>query len=206
MRERAYFGQSLKKLGNVEWVELGSVCNFVRGPFGGSLKKEIFKQDGYLVYEQNHAINNDFSFGRYFIDGKKFNEMKRFEVFEGDLLISCSGTMGKIAIMPSNHRKGIINQALLKLTPDKNRVIGNFLKLVLESDFIQDKYFKDQSGSSVQNVASVATLKAMKIPLPPIEVQKQLVAETEREEEIATANRHLIELMQGKIRDILTEI
>lgn len=132
--------------------------------------------------------------------------MKRFEVFEGDLLISCSGTMGKVAIVPSNHRKGIINQALLKLTPDKNRVIGNFLKLVLESGFIQDKYFKDQSGSSVQNVASVTTLKAMKIPLPPIEIQKQLVAEAEREGEIVAANRQLIELMEEKIQAVLGEI
>ena len=71
-----------------EMVELGEVCTFVRGPFGGSLRKEIFKPSGYLVYEQYHAINNDFEFARYFIDEKKFTEMKRFEVFSGDLLIS----------------------------------------------------------------------------------------------------------------------
>ena len=31
-----------------------------RGPFGGALKKEIFVANGYLVYEQYHALNNDF--------------------------------------------------------------------------------------------------------------------------------------------------
>jgi type I restriction enzyme M protein len=98
-------------------LTLDEVCNFVRGPFGGSLKKEIFKSSGYLVYEQFHAINNDFTFGRYYIDEAKFNEMKRFEVFPNDILISCSGTMGKIAIVPDGNIKGIINQALLKLTP-----------------------------------------------------------------------------------------
>ena len=76
----------------------------------------------------------------------------------------------------------------------------------LESDFIQDKYFKNQSGSAIQNVASVATLKTMKIPLPPLEIQKQLVAEAEKEEEIITANRRLIELMEGKISQVLSEI
>lgn len=36
---------------------LGDVADFVRGPFGGSLKKEIFVKEGYWVYEQYHAIN-----------------------------------------------------------------------------------------------------------------------------------------------------
>ena len=51
-----------------EWpmVELGKVCDFKRGPFGGSLKKEIFVEEGYAVYEQNHAISQDFSSFRYF--------------------------------------------------------------------------------------------------------------------------------------------
>ena len=44
-----------------EWkkIELGEVCSFIRGPFGGSLKKEIFVKEGYWVYEQYHAINDD---------------------------------------------------------------------------------------------------------------------------------------------------
>ena len=48
--------------------------------------------------------------------------MKRFELQSGDLIMSCSGTMGKVAIVPKNFRKGIINQALLKLTPKQNLI------------------------------------------------------------------------------------
>jgi len=103
----------------LEWesTQLGEVCNFVRGPFGGSLKKSCFQSEGYAVYEQQHAINNQFSDFRYYVDNEKFTEMLRFEVFPGDLIMSCSGTMGKIAIVPEKSPKGIINQALLKLTP-----------------------------------------------------------------------------------------
>lgn len=43
--------------------------------------------------------------------------MKRFELNEGDIIMSCSGTMGKIALVPKGIKAGIINQALLKLTP-----------------------------------------------------------------------------------------
>ncbi len=205
-RERRYFGQAIRKIEGVEWVDLRDVTDFVRGPFGGSLKKEIFKSSGYLVYEQYHAINNDFNFGRYFIDKKKFDEMKRFEVLPEDLLVSCSGTMGKIAIVPKNARQGIINQALLKLTPHKEKLIPGYLKLVLEADFIQSKYFKDQSGSSIQNVASVKVLQKIKIPFPPIKIQKQLVAEMEEQEKIIEANKKLVGIMEQKIVEVLSEI
>ena len=39
-----------------------------------------------------------------------------------------------------------------------------------------------------------------------IEVQKQLVAEAEKEEEIIAANRRLIELMERKISDVLNDV
>ena len=93
---------------NWQTKKLGEVCDFVRGPFGGSLTKSIFKKDGYAVYEQQHAIYNQFDNSRYFIDEKKFKEMERFELKSGDLIMSCSGTMGKIAIAPKNIKKGII--------------------------------------------------------------------------------------------------
>ena len=42
------------------WARFGDICHFKRGPFGGSLKKDIFVDSGYKVYEQQHAIQNDF--------------------------------------------------------------------------------------------------------------------------------------------------
>ena len=187
-------------------VELGSVSNFVRGPFGGSLKKEIFKPSGYLVYEQYHAINNNFNFARYFIDEKKFSEMKRFEVFPGDLLISCSGTMGKVAIVPEQHKKGIINQALLKLTPHKNKLYGKYLQLILQSNFIQNRYFKNQAGSSIENVSSVKKLKEIKIPVPSLELQKNIISEIEKEKNHLESCKELIKINSERIRQKINEL
>ena len=84
------------------WVEnkFGSICGFVRGPFGGSLKKSIFVEQGFAVYEQQHAIYDQFDDVRYFIDEIKFKEMRRFELLSNDLIMSCSGTMGRVAIVP----------------------------------------------------------------------------------------------------------
>jgi type I restriction enzyme, S subunit len=155
--------------------KLGDVCGFVRGPFGGSLKKNIFKPDGFAVYEQQHAIYDQFNDIRYFIDENKFNEMKRFELNSGDLIISCSGTMGKIAIVPENIKKGIINQALLKLSPSK-KVSNAFLKLWMQSESFQDSLKEYSGGAAIQNIASVAILKNIEIPLPSLPEQQRIVS------------------------------
>ena len=164
---------------NWQTKKLGEVCDFVRGPFGGSLKKSIFKKDGYAVYEQQHAIYNQFSDLRYFIDEKKFNEMKRFELKSGDLIMSCSGTMGKIAIAPDRLKKGIINQALLKLKPS-NKILGIFLKLWMQSESFQESLKTFSQGAAIKNVASVKILKQIEIPLPSLTEQHRIVKKLDK--------------------------
>ena len=153
---------------------LGEICGFVRGPFGGSLKKSIFVADGYAVYEQQHAIYDQFDDIRYFIDDAKFQEMQRFELRPNDLIMSCSGTMGKVAIVPDNIRRGIINQALLKLTPTKT-VSPEFLKYWMDSTDFQDSLKEQSGGAAIQNVASVSILKEIQISLPPLPEQQRIV-------------------------------
>jgi type I restriction enzyme S subunit len=157
-----------------EVKELGSLANFVRGPFGGSLKKDCFVKEGIAVYEQQHAIYNQFEEIRYFITDEKFNELKRFELSPNDLIMSCSGTMGKVAIVPKEIKKGIINQALLKITCSKF-LYNRFLELYMKSVTFQELLNKDAKGAAIKNVASVKDLKAMPIPIPPLQEQQAIV-------------------------------
>lgn len=158
-----------------ETAQFGDVCKFVRGPFGGSLKKNIFVKEGYAVYEQQHAINDRFEEIRYFVDAKKFMEMSRFELFPGDLIMSCSGTMGKIAVVPENIPRGIINQALLKLTPAKV-LSSEFLKYWMNSSDFQNQIKDLSKGVAIKNMASVKILKEIKTPVPSRAEQKRIVA------------------------------
>jgi len=155
--------------------KLGEVGKFKRGPFGGSLKKEIFVEHGYKVYEQKNVIYNDFTLGNYFITEKKYKEMIDFAVHSGDLIISCSGTIGKVVKVPENIRPGIINQALLKITPLKNIIIADFLKFVIETPVVQQRLTLNTRGSAIRNVASVKEIQRIKTPLPPLETQKKIV-------------------------------
>ena len=176
-KQYEYYRDQLLDLEGKEGVEmktLGEICEFVRGPCGGALKKDIFVKDGYAIYEQQHAIYGSWSF-RYYVDEKKFLEMKRFEVKSGDILMSCSGTMGKTSIVPPNCVKGIINQALLKLTA-KECINNYFLKFFMDSQWFQDGLKKQTAGGAIQNVASVSVLKELIVPVPSLSEQQRIVS------------------------------
>ncbi len=178
-----------------EDTALGDVCNFVRGPFGGSLKKTIFVPNGYAVYEQQHAIYDQFDEIRYFIDGIKFKEMKRFELLPNDLIMSCSGTMGRVAIVPKKIKQGIINQALLKLTPT-TKILSSFLKYWMGSEAFQEALKEYSGGAAIQNVASVKILKEIRVPLPSIKEQERCVDNLDN---LHTEIRHLEIIYQKKL-------
>lgn len=159
------------------WKEttLGEICEFVRGPFGGSLKKNIFVKEGYAVYEQQHAINNQCKNFRYYINQEKFLEMQRFIVKSGDILMSCSGTIGKTTIVPEDAPVGIINQALLKITTS-NVLNIHFLKFYMQSKLFHGQLMETVDGAAIKNVASVKILKNITINLPPLAEQERIVA------------------------------
>ncbi len=76
---------------------------------------------------------------------------------------------------------------------------------VLNSDIFQSKLNKAKGGATLQQF-TIKQIKTFKIPLPPLAIQKQLVAEAEKEEEIIKANKRLIEIMEKKIEKVIAEI
>lgn len=145
-----------------------------RGPFGSSLKKEFFVENGVRVFEQYNPINNDPYWCRYRITKEKYEELKEFKCKEGDFLISCSGTMGKIIELPNGVEEGIINQALLKITIDRNIIHNKYFVFLFRSPKFQNKIWGTARGAAIQNIASVKELKNIKIKLPNIELQKTI--------------------------------
>lgn len=153
-------------------VTVGDVCSsIVRGPFGSALKKEFFVEPSnttYKVYEQKHAIQKNATIGTYYITEEKFKELKRFECVSGDILMSCSGTMGELFQLPNDCERGIINQALCKFTLNEKILPICFLTYMRQT--IGNLETK---GSGIKNIAAVSYVKAMPINLPPIEVQTE---------------------------------
>lgn len=192
-------------------IELEKCCikdGLVRGPFGGSLKKEMFVNNGYCVYEQSNAIYKN-NIIRYFISSKKYNEMKRFSLKPMDLIVSCSGTIGKIYQIPKyNFKKGIINQALLKITIDENIIYSGYFLKYFEFDKFQKLILDNTQGGAMKNLVGMPILRNINIYCPKnVKEQKEIanilsnidnlieslqkVIEKKEKIKIATINRYL---------------
>ena len=166
-------GWTIKTLGEVLSSDKHAMK---RGPFGSSLKKEFFVDSGIRVFEQYNPINQDSEWKRYFITQEKFKELESFKAGAGDLLISCSGTLGKILELPQNVEVGIINQALLKIRLDNKQILNSYFVHLFNSPNMQRIILENTIGSAIQNIASVKILKQIKIPLPPLDIQKRIVS------------------------------
>jgi len=179
-----------------------------RGPFGGMLKKDIFVDEGYKVYQQQNVIYDDFEYGDYYITDEKFRDMERFSVSAGDILISCSGTLGKVAVVPENYEEGVINQALLKFTVDEDIFQTQYIKYFLESKIGQRQLVLSSRGSAMKNMAPMEFVRSAQIFKPPIDEQSRIsdaLLSLDKKVNIEKIKkRYLEELKQGLMQDLLS--
>lgn len=143
------------------------------GPFGSSLKKSMYVEKGYKIYGQEQVISGNISYGDYYINEEKFNELKSCEVREGDLLISLVGTIGKTLIMPKEYEKGIINPRLLKISVNK-KISAEYIKMYFESP-IAKYIMSEKSHGGTMEILNLDIIKKLPIPIPPIEEQIEIV-------------------------------
>ena len=178
-----------------------------RGPFGSAIKKEFFVADGYKVYEQGNAINNDPYRGRYFINETKYQELINFKVVPHDLIVSCSGvTLGRICEIPSDSKAGIINQALLRIRLKHDFILNKYFVSHFRGAFFQKKIFDQSQGTAMPNLVGIKDFKEIEMLVPPIKEQQLIIDELESKltvcdklEETITQNLQQAETLRQSI-------
>jgi type I restriction enzyme S subunit len=150
-----------------------------RGPFDSSIKKSFFVADGYKVYEQKNAIQDDATLGEYFINEDKFKDLEAFSVRAGDFIVSCAGTIGRISRLPALACPGVINQALMRLRIDSAVVDPSYFLLMFRSPGFQGQILEQTQGSAMQNMAAIKVIREIPIWLPPIREQQEIIRRVE---------------------------
>lgn len=171
----------------IEWAQripahwqttrMQEVGKYKKGPFGSAITLDMFiekDETAIKIYEQKNAIQGDATLGWYYISERDFGALTDFEVFPGDIIVSCAGTIGKCYIMPETMERGIINQALMKITLSDEVDRDYFLSLFdVALEYMAEKY---SNGSAIKNIPPFSVLKKQHIPLPNIEEQKKIAS------------------------------
>ena len=145
------------------------------GPFGSSLKNDCFvdeSQSFCMVYEQKHAIQKTMDVETRYINKEKYDELQRFNVKGGDIIVSCRGTIGETFIVPKDAPLGIMHPSIMKIRL-KDGVYDKYyfntlLKMRLRS------HESAANGSGVKMAISAKELGKELFPVPPIIEQKTI--------------------------------
>ncbi|MBY7130269.1 restriction endonuclease subunit S [Bacillus sp. 8YEL33] len=145
-----------------------------RGPFGSALKKEFFVKDSeYAVYEQQNAIYDHYE-TRYNITKEKFEELKNFQLSEGDFILSGAGTIGRISRVPKGIKKGVFNQALIRFKIDENITDSEYFIQWIRSENMQRKLTGANPGSAITNLVPMSEVKKWDVMVPSKNEQTQI--------------------------------
>lgn len=91
-----------------------------------------------------------------------------------DILFSGTGTVGRMAIVENTPENWNIKEGLYVIKPNHKYLISKYLLYTLGSKNIVDTYNKKIVGSPVISLP-MKDFRALKVPIPPLEIQKEIV-------------------------------
>jgi len=137
------------------------------GPFGSQLKNSDLSSKGFKVYNQRSVLDKDFDSGDSFISNEKFLELRDFEVFPGDLLLTSRGTIGKCAIFPSKKIRGILHPCLIRIQFDHDLIINDYAELFIQNSRLFAESIAFNSNATTIAVIYGDTLRDVDLVFPP---------------------------------------
>lgn len=134
-------------------------------------------QDGYIDLSTCNAVNIELATGKW----------KHFQVQEGDILFTISGSIGRTAIVKNKDLPLLMNTSVVRFRSKTTRLRDDFFFYYLQSENFLGKLHALSSGTAQKNVGPTH-LKTLDVPLPPLaEQQRIVVLLDEAFEGIATA-------------------
>ena len=149
-----------------EEVPLSDVFDFKEGP---GIRNWQFKDKGIPFINIRLISDGEIDVSKAnFIDEKEANEKyKQYFLQEKDMVVSTSGTLGKIAIVKSYHLPLLLNTSVIRFRP-KDGISYAFMYGYLNSKQFREQLIKLSTGSVQLNFGPMH-LKQITIQLPPKE-------------------------------------
>lgn len=145
------------------------------GPFGGMLVNLPEYETGYKLYGQENTISGDFNLGRRWIEEERYLELRRYEILEGDLVITRKGSLGNCRRVPSGIPPGIGDSDTIRLRPDPALLSSDWAIVLLhEAAFITDQIASERRGAILSGL-NTTVVGSLLFTVPPIEEQALLM-------------------------------
>ena len=185
-------------------VELSKVIK-LRG--GYAFKSEKFVEQGIPIIRISNFDNNNVNLSGvvYYSkeDSRTYNE---FLLKENDILIAMSGaTTGKIGVIIKENEPCLLNQRVGKFEIIDKNIFFKYLLMFVKSSEFQKKVFNIASGCAQPNISG-KQIESIKIPLPPLPIQKQIVSILEKAEALKQRREKADKLTKEYLKSVFAEM
>lgn len=150
------------------------------GPFGLMLKKSDYVVTGVPII----GIENigDYKFlerSKNHISKEKSEELADYEIKGGDVIISRSGTVGEICVVPSGIGEARFSTNIIRLRLNQSVISPEYFAMLFKGNLFVLRQVEDQCKGSTRIFLNQSILSAVTYPVPPLSEQNEIIRRVE---------------------------
>ena len=184
-----------------EWTELGSII-LGKPQYGSGARKVPYNGEVRYVritdITESGDLKSDSMVSPSSIEPAKFLQL-------GDLLIARSGSVGRSYIhrnIPGTHQYA---GYLIRFRIDPVKAIPEYVYHVTKSSAWQEWILSNSKTGTLTNI-NAKQYSSFQFPLPPLEIQKEIVAEIDAYQKVIKGKHKEINQLEGKIQETISKV
>ncbi len=186
----------------MEKIKLGDVCDILNGY---AFKSENYVDSGIRIIRISNVQKGyieDSTPAFYSFDTVGLN---KFMLEEGDLLMSLTGNVGRVAILEKELLPAALNQRVACLRLKSNKISKSYLFHFLNSNFFEQQCIMASNGVAQKNM-STEWLKDYEIPLYTPNQQEEIVTVLNAAQSILSSRRQQLQKLDELVKARFVEL
>ena len=187
----------------MEYIKLGAICDVINGY---AFKSEKYSTSGVRIIRITNVQKGyveDASPVYYPLN--TINELKKYILYSGDLLISLTGNVGRVAILDKKYLPAFLNQRVACIRPKSDKILKEYLFYMLNTNLFEVKSINSSKGIAQKNI-STEWLKNYVVPLPSIEIQQHLISILKKLEKAVRNKKHELRALDKLVKARFVEM
>ncbi len=179
-------------------VKLGEICKVLNGY---AFSSDKYVESGLRIIRitnvQKGYIEDDLP---CYYPIEKERELQKFILKENDLLISLTGNVGRVGLLPKKYLPSVLNQRVGCIrVNDENKVNNKYLFHFLNNDKFEVESVYNAKGVAQKNM-STEWLKQQEIPLPPLEEQRAIAEKLDKVSQLVDKRKEQLQQLDQLVK------